>query len=371
MNQGLPFMEPLHILGSGAIGLLFAASIRMAFPSYPLTMLVRQHHEARLQPIDKSRKKYMEVSLQSTFAVASTANQRKRLAPPRLVRIPAQVVEADGNRGTAYGGIQNLLLTTKAPDAVPALRSILPRLASDDQPVRIIVLCNGALAVKDEVEQTLREDDAKRRVDLVLASTTHGAYRDDETMDGSADQVDDEDYLYHVVHAGVGKTFVENEPQLAQLLDQSGLTCTSISSRDMTILLWKKLAANCVINPLTALLRCSNGELPQHELYDEYHERIVEEIALVAETLQVETCNADDSTEQQHLSPSQLQAFVRQVIDDTASNKSSMLQDILHNRRTEVDYFNGYVERKGSMLGVDVSANRELCERVRALSRQQ
>mmetsp|Transcript_22044 Transcript_22044/g.37504 ORF Transcript_22044/g.37504 Transcript_22044/m.37504 type:complete len:97 (+) Transcript_22044:51-341(+) len=44
-QQCLPFMERLYLLGSGSIGMLFGASIRMAFPSFPLTMLLREHHQ--------------------------------------------------------------------------------------------------------------------------------------------------------------------------------------------------------------------------------------------------------------------------------------------------------------------------------------
>jgi ketopantoate reductase len=175
-QQALPFMEPIHVLGGGSIGLLFASSIRMAFPSYPLTMLLRKHHEPRLEA-EGNRKKFMEVCI---------SHQNR----PRIVRIPAAII---GSSETPT--IRNLLVATKAPDASTAIESVRQYLHPSS---RIMILCNGALAVRDEITDLLQE----QQHPITLISTTHGAFRDEDD-DGNDDE------LYHVTHAGVGKTFVQ------------------------------------------------------------------------------------------------------------------------------------------------------------------
>ena len=44
-----------------------------------------------------------------------------------------------------------------------------------------------------------------------------------------------------------------------------------------------------------------------------------------------------------HTSPENLLFYVHQVIESTAENTSSMLQDILAQRHTEIDYITGYL----------------------------
>ncbi len=95
--------------------------------------------------------------------------------------------------------------------------------------------------------------------------------------------------------------------------------------------MWRKLAVNCVINPLTALWNCPNGELRHHT--DEIN-AICEEVAAVIER------------EGYHTSADDLRYYVEQVIDSTAENISSMLQDVRAMRHTEIDYITGYLLKR-------------------------
>jgi 2-dehydropantoate 2-reductase len=139
---------------------------------------------------------------------------------------------------------------------------------------------------------------------------------------------------------------------LADLWDSVGLNCQTISSTDMNQLLWKKLAANCVINPLTALYQCTNGELFLEPSFPELQHELLQEVAQVAQ--------ADN----QEVSEDSLRQFVTQVIGDTRENKSSMYQDTLKKQRTEVDHLNGYVVQKGRSFGIECPANEDICQRI-------
>ena len=63
-----------------------------------------------------------------------------------------------------------------------------------------------------------------------------------------------------------------------------------------------------------------------------------------------------------------LRQFVGQVIDDTKHNKSSMLQDVLHQKQTEIDHLNGYIVRKGREMGIECPENDDLLSRILEIS---
>src|SRR5690606_13041616 len=83
-----------------------------------------------------------------------------------------------------------------------------------------------------------------------------------------------------------------------------------------------KLAINAVINPLTAQLRCHNGELLQNSLYRQQLDALSTEIAGLYACLGWPEAAG-------------LVERVQQVAAATAANQSSTLQDVLHNRPTE------------------------------------
>ena len=51
----------------------------------------------------------------------------------------------------------------------------------------------------------------------------------------------------------------------------------------------------------------------------------------------------------------------------TAKNKSSMLQDILKGKRTEIDYINLQIFKKGEEIGVPCPVNETLATLVKGL----
>lgn len=338
------FTEPVHILGAGSIGLLWAASIRSVFPSYPVQLLLRSHHKDRLivLPDSPSRNGKVAICLHSKHNFDNT--QRNKRRAPRTVHVPAALIGATG------APFKNLLLTTKAFQALPAIEAIVHRI---NPQTRIILLCNGALAIREALLEFLQERFPHGLPQIHLAMTTHGAYRDD---------IDDE--ILHVVHAGYGKTSIQDYPELAQLLDLAGLNCESSSSLDRD--LWFKLAANCVINPLTALYECANGEVrrafDRKGSFDNYMTSILQEVSQVARHVAPQGVEGLYSVES-------LQAYVESVMNATAANKSSMLQDVLAGRETEINYLNEFVVQQGKQQGIPCPANQQLVQDVLARSR--
>ena len=60
--------------------------------------------------------------------------------------------------------------------------------------------------------------------------------------------------------------------------------------------------------------------------------------------------------------------LVKAVIQATASNFSSMRQDIEAGRRTEIDFMTGYLCDQAVKVGIDLPVNRGLYERVQAMT---
>lgn len=166
----------------------------------------------------------------------------------------------------------------------------------------------------------------------------------------------------HVRHGGAGPTHIapwapgepaaEVAPVVAALLTQAGIPTTLAA--DPRPLLWAKLCINCGINALTALLRVPNGHLLALPGARRLMLEAAREAAVVAAAEGVVL--AEDPV-----------GKVLTVAEATASNRSSMLQDIENGRRTEIDAINGAVADRGEALGVPAPVNRTLADLVRSL----
>jgi 2-dehydropantoate 2-reductase len=154
---------------------------------------------------------------------------------------------------------------------------------------------------------------------------------------------------------GTGATYVAPHPRLEPLVDLLQTAGFEVHPADnIESLVWGKLVVNCGINALTALLEVPNGEL----LARPGARAIMQEAAL--ETARVAAASGvklpyPDPVEQ-----------VEGVARRTASNSSSMLQDIRRGAPTEVDAINGAVVQVADRLGVPVPVNRTLWNLVRA-----
>ena len=58
---------------------------------------------------------------------------------------------------------------------------------------------------------------------------------------------------------------------------------------------------------------------------------------------------------------------VQEVIESTAANRSSMLQDVEAGRPTEIDYITGYLLRTAEDLNLDTPANRQIYREIKSL----
>ncbi len=158
----------------------------------------------------------------------------------------------------------------------------------------------------------------------------------------------------HVRPGGDGPTHIAGPAWLADLWLRAGLEAHMVGIDQVEGLLWGKLAVNCGINALTALLRVPNGTLLERPDAALLMDAAARECAAVARARAITLPYADAA------------AQARAVAAATAPNHSSMFQDILRGAPTEVEAINGAVARAGEALGVPVPVNTTLWRLVRA-----
>ncbi|WP_457941860.1 ketopantoate reductase family protein [Vreelandella alkaliphila] len=198
-------------------------------------------------------------------------------------------------------------ITTKAMAAEAALASIADVVA----PTTPLVLWQNGFLAQPRITQTWPGP-------VLCATTTQGAYLTGD--DG-------------VVHAGRGPTFIgdlDNQhaglaETLAALLSEAGFTATAVS--DIRQRLWQKLAVNAAINPLVALNGVRNGEL-RGDAYAGRLAAVVKEVAAILKQENIAPPNGGENEDA-------WLALVWQVVENTANNKASMLQDVEAKRPTE------------------------------------
>ena len=124
---------------------------------------------------------------------------------------------------------------------------------------------------------------------------------------------------------------------------------------DAGSLIWGKLVINAAINPLTAILRVKNGELLERPFAREVMRALARETANVAHAENILLPFNDPA------------AKAEDVAQKTASNTSSMLQDVLRGAPTEIDAICGAVVRTAEKHKLVVPVNWTCWQLVKAV----
>lgn len=126
-------------------------------------------------------------------------------------------------------------------------------------------------------------------------------------------------------------------------------------SRDIKGLLWSKLIINAGINALTAITRLNNGKLAEFEGTRKVLRDAVTEATRIAKRKRIKLIYDDPL------------AKVEAVCEATSGNVSSMLQDVLRKKRTEIDFINGVIVRQAQELGIPAPVNSVLVDLVKTI----
>lgn len=226
-----------YVMGRGGVGCLWASHLAKA--GNAVTLLVRNG------AADAQR---ISIGLEDGWG-RPTAGDRWQ-----------QEVELE-EPGSRPDKIHRLLVATKAQDAGTGVASLASRLVPN---ATIVLLQNGLGAADDILAHEALQDIQPL---VFIGSTTHGAYLRRS---------------YDVVHAGRGSTWLGIAQATMAAAEARGMhadveatfesVAASLSDTELGSVivetpaamegrLWGKLAINAALNPLTALLRCRNGEI--------------------------------------------------------------------------------------------------------------
>jgi 2-dehydropantoate 2-reductase len=214
-----------------------------------------------------------------------------------------------------------IILTTKAYDSAKAIRQIRKLLKKDTV---VLVLQNGL--GNEEFVKRAAGDKAK-----ILRGVTAMAA---------------EFFEPGRVRFWNGETIIEQN-EVAERIAGIFANCMLKTrlSNDINMEVWNKMVVNCVVNPLSALFHVRNCELVSDSLKTVRHE-IVREC--------VEVGKAEGIT-----FPKDLEKKIDEKIL-SYTNFSSMYQDVMKGKKTEIDFLNGKVVELGRKHNIPTPANETL-----------
>jgi 2-dehydropantoate 2-reductase len=259
-------------------------------------------------------KAHVEAVESKGLSVSSNVNETFRL------QVDTQIREIP--QGTL------IFLTTKAYDAEKAVEGIRRLLREDTV---VLVLQNGL--GNEEIVKRAVGNKAK-----VLRGITNMAA---------------EFFKAGEIKYWTGETTIEHDgvaEEIAVIMNNSGLK-TSVS-KNINNETWSKVVLNSVVNPLTAIFRVRNREIFTQPLAEVRHQ-------IIRECVQVG--NAEGVT-----FPKDLEKGIgKEIISYT--NYSSMCQDIMRGKRTEIDFLNGKIVELGARHHISTPVNETLVHLIKFL----
>ncbi|KAL2866033.1 ketopantoate reductase family protein [Aspergillus lucknowensis] len=369
----------IHILGIGNVGTFVAHSLKSQPSPPPITLML--HNPLRYSSW-LAGKECLAINtnglddIKSGFDVNVFYNENWRSIPISHAEDRSSVDSPSTTRSTAEtehqpnpellgapednGEIECLILTVKAPVTVAALQQVRHRLTPNST---VLFLQNG-MGTIDEVNEKVFPN-RHRRPHYAVGIFSHGLRR----LQGP----------FRISHNGVGTTILGPIlPQISRSRASDGggdkepdwplstkyllrtLTLTpplvAVAEPPSSVLMHQleKLAMNSIINPLTALLDCRNGELLHNMSATRLMRLLLFEISSVICSLpELQSIPGIES----RFAPERLLGMATQLADKTARNLSSMLQDVRSHQTTEIEYLNGYIVRRGEDLGIKCVVN--------------
>ena len=207
------------------------------------------------------------------------------------------------------------------------------------QYIPILILMNG-MGILEIVMSYLPNNP------IYQAVTTHGAKFQQNTL----------------LHTGFGETQI-GSLQVGRNEEHKNALCGLLNlylpktflDNNIEQALWKKLLINAVINPLTTIHDIENGKIIGNSAIKQECSLLCLELSPMLNHLNV----FDDS---QHLF--EQVCFVAQ---QTKNNISSMRQDHLNHRKSEIDSITGYLLKQAKRLNIDLPLHNKIYRKIKRL----
>ena len=413
LSSGRPDLQKrIHILGVGAIGLLIAHSLAGIPNRPPITFLAGSRAAIRrfrdsggrvelitdgisdkrggfdVENIENGTKSSVDTA--GRYRLADELNAVKATSAPEMAlpeeksfmgqetgpddttlnasrdAIDDEDVLHNAEQGKDYfcsssddqGFISSLIVSLRSKDVL-VLARIAHRLGKES----VILFVQNGMGYIEDVNEEIFPDPGTRPT-YIIGVASHGVNRAE---------------AFTIVHSGHGTIALGVLPRvgyeptrsltpsarylLRTITRTPVLAAAEYGPTDILQYQLEKLAINCVMQPITAVMECTHGELRQNFYMSRLIRLVLAEISLVVRSLP-ELQNVPNI--ESRFDPGRLELYIRHIADKTSSYESSMLRDIRIGKQTEIDYLNGYVIRKGEELGIRCVMNYMLLMMVEA-----
>ncbi|KAL1797056.1 hypothetical protein ACET3X_005596 [Alternaria dauci] len=384
----------IHIIGLGNVGTFIAHALR-GIPNPPPVTLIHGGWAKYNEWINSPQR----LTLVTDGDEEIRDGYDSELAIPRVryhgqeVGLKAPVDVPGGPEilpGESTEPISSLIICSKAPFVLQAISSVKHRLHRDS----VVCFLQNGMGVVEEVNREIFPD-PETRPHYMLGINSHG-------MHASRDS------RFTTVHAGFGTISLSilpherdrnpNEPYIPELRFSAGkdskpamsdmpeklnpeypppssskflftpnqryllrtllrtpvLSAASFSPPDLLQMQLDKLAVNCIINPLTALIDARNGAILNNYALTRTMRLLLSEISLVIRSLPELQYIPNVS---ERFDPGRLETVAVGIAHRTSDNISSMLADTRQGAQTEIEYINGWIVKRGEELGIRCAMN--------------
>lgn len=323
----------VYVLGAGGVGTLIASSLAKALK---VNFIVR--NSAKLNNLEKTN---------NTFQIKRLYDNNKVINYTINGGFPAEKLPDSQ--------IDFLLICVKTFDTVKSLTPLLDRITDK---TRILLVQNG-MGVVDELYSKLWKNISSRPT-IYQGVISHGIWQTPENHN-----------TYNYNHAGFGylkicqvprdlnsgttETTIENDDIIKELV-QSDLNVTTYSYDELLVYQIQKLLVNCCMNSTTSIIDCINYKISGLEEIDALFNSIVAEGLAVLKSAYPILKTSPLANEL--LTVEKEVDFVKHVgFTINSKNSTSMRQDVLNLRNTEIDYINGHIVKKALECGTVAPVN--------------
>ena len=219
-----------------------------------------------------------------------------------------------------------IIIATKSYGLIQAIGNIKNFTSSD---TTIISLLNG-ISSEELIQKTYPQ--AKVLKSYFIG---HSAVRDGDS----------------VTQDGVGTIVVENNPEIEEFFEECGIDYSVPDDIDYSM--WLKFTMNIFSNKVSVIIKMTFGNLKKNKTFIEFAKKIIAEVRQIAEKKGV---NNTENLEKDALYALSLMCN---------EGKTSMHQDILAGRKTEVDIFAGEIIKLGKEFKVLTPYNQVLYDLIK------
>lgn len=348
----------VFVLGMGNLGCLYASCLSQLSDPPPITLVVHRRSLLEHWTSDPGIeiKRYGHLERLSNFDIEWWTDEEPSVGPVREI--------GDG------APISNLVIATKAPDAIPQVDRLRKYI---DGSTTVVFVQNGMnrLWPPYGAVYNAHRYPGGSHPNFLHGVTMHGVFSEGTFKSVHAAPAD-------VVIGSVcpSDTHSDRANYLTKLITTAPhLAGRAVSRSELWILQLEKLVVNMVINPMTAVLRVRNGELfaDPNGAAIQIMDQLLHEISNVLQALiQHDSKDILEGSEVSltallhRFSAPNLREMLHRIGEKVKYNRSSMLQDIEAGKQTEIKEFNGWLVETAKFLGqgLDVDSHKVLIELV-------